>query len=237
MGATIWYLYHSGFALRTEGHFLIFDYWKMDPRGGGLAQGVINPAELADLDVIAFASHAHGDHYSPELLRLGEGIARYRVVLSDDIRPAPGALMVGPGQRLEQPDFVLETLDSTDEGVAFLLEIDGLRIYHAGDLNWWHWEGEPEPYNTGMKEKYQAQIAKLGGRPIDLAFVPVDPRLGEQYLLGIDHLMRTQGVRCVVPMHFGDDVSVVDRLLRDPQSAPYRDRVLALTARGQSATI
>ena len=45
---------------------LIFDYYKDTPRGGKLADGVIDPAEISGRDVVVFASHSHGDHYSPE---------------------------------------------------------------------------------------------------------------------------------------------------------------------------
>lgn len=234
MRAQIWYLYHSGFAVETSKHFLIFDYWKTAPAGGGLDQGVVDPAALVDKDVIVFVSHGHGDHFNSEVLRWKSSLPRVRYVISNDIKEVPGALMVGPNQRLEQPDFTLNTLDSTDLGLAFELEIDGLRIYHAGDLNWWHWEGEPDPYNQGMESKYKQQIALLEETPIDLAFVPVDPRLGDQYSWGIDHLMRSKPVRCAVPMHFGDEPAVVNRLLADPISQPYRDRIMPLTARGQA---
>ena len=61
MKAKVWYLYHSGFAVKTAAHFLIFDYWQQRPRGKGLESGVIDPAALTDDNVIVFASHAHGD--------------------------------------------------------------------------------------------------------------------------------------------------------------------------------
>ena len=54
-------------------------------------------------------------------------------------------------------DFALPTcsilsLKSTDEGAAFAIrETDGTSIYHAGDLNWWHWEGEPLAWNGTWK--------------------------------------------------------------------------------------
>lgn len=38
-----WYLYHSGVAVKTENHLLIFDYYLDAPQGGGLADGVVNP--------------------------------------------------------------------------------------------------------------------------------------------------------------------------------------------------
>jgi len=237
MAATIWYLFHSGFAVRTANHFLIFDYWKSTPKNAGLEAGVIDPAVLSEDDVIVFVSHGHGDHYNREILRWPQKIPKLRLVLSSDIPSRPGAVMMGPGQRKILSDIAVETFTSNDEGVAFLVEVDGLCVYHAGDLNWWHWEGEPEAYNMGMAKSYKEQIDRLNGKSIDIAFVPVDPRLEAQYAWGIDYLMRTADVHNVIPMHFDVDSSVTDRLLRDPVSEKYRDRIKPLTQRGQSIQI
>ena len=237
MKTKIWYLYHSGFAVQTSEHFLLFDYWKPTPRGKGLESGVVDPEALGGNDVIVFVSHSHGDHFNREVFGWGKHIPKLRFVLSDDISAVPGAVMMGPGQVAPQKDFTVTTLASNDEGVAFLVDIDGLCIYHAGDLNWWHWEGEPDNENEEMAGSYKNQIALLRDRRIDLAFVPVDPRLEEQYAWGINYLMETADVRWAVPMHFGNDASVVDRLLRDEASAGYRDRILRLTERGASAEI
>ncbi|MCL2126135.1 MAG: MBL fold metallo-hydrolase, partial [Oscillospiraceae bacterium] len=62
MEVKIRYLYHSGFAVQTPKHFLIFDYWKQRPKGKGLESGVVDPSALSGQDVIVFASHNHGDH-------------------------------------------------------------------------------------------------------------------------------------------------------------------------------
>ena len=237
MKAKIWYLYNSGFAVKTDKHFLVFDYWKQRPKGKGLDSGVIDPETLIDQDVIAFVSHSHGDHFSRSVLDWGKVIPNFRLVLSDDIPKAPGALMIGPGKQLRQDDFKLETLASNDEGVAFVIDIDGLCVYHAGDLNWWHWEGEPDDYNEDMAATYKSQIDLLRGRRIDLAFVPVDPRLGVQYSWGINYLMETVDVRYVVPMHFGNETGIVDLLLRDEVSKGYRERIIGLAKRGASAEI
>ena len=48
----------------------------------------------------------------------------------------------------------IASLKSTDEGVAFVVWAEGHSIYHAGDLNWWHWEGEPFPFNENMVTRY-----------------------------------------------------------------------------------
>jgi len=235
--AKIWYLYHSGFAVQTSDHFLIFDYWKQSPKGKGLDSGVINPAALSGKDVIVFVSHSHGDHFNRNILSWGAYIPKLRYVLSNDIRAVPGSIMIGPGQTRTQQDFTVAALKSNDAGVAFIIEIDGLCIYHAGDLNWWHWVGDTDEENAELAEIYMEQISLLGGRRIDLAFVPVDPRLGGQYAWGINYFMEHVDARCAVPMHFGNNSAVVERLLRDESSEPYRDKILRLTERGATAEI
>ena len=233
----IWYLYHSGFAVKTENHFLIFDYWRDTPKGGNICDGVINTKELWEEDVIVFASHRHSDHYNRVIERWQREIPRCRLILSDDIKKNDDAIMVSPNKDYRQPDFSFKTFLSNDEGVAFLLNIDDKIIFHAGDLNWWHWDGEPDNWNDEMRDSYQSQIDMLKGLSIDLAFIPVDPRLEAEYYYGIDYLMRTADVKKVVPMHFGDKHGVVQRLLKDSISEEYRDRILPLMRRGQKAEI
>ncbi|MCL2122247.1 MAG: MBL fold metallo-hydrolase [Clostridiales bacterium] len=237
MNAKIWYLYHSGFAVETTAHFFVFDYWRKTPVGKGLESGVIDLAALQDKDVVVFASHKHPDHYISDILDWQKDIPKLRLILSDDIPAADHAMRIGANQSLTQPDLRVQTLKSTDEGVAFIVEADGLCIYHAGDLNWWHWEGEPDEENEAMAANYQSQIALLAGKPIDLAFVTLDPRLGKQYAWGFDYLMRNAEVRHAIPMHFGNARSTASRLLQDPVSEGYRDKIIALVHRGDSAEI
>lgn len=236
--ATIWYLFHSGFAVETPRHFLIFDYYIDRPEGEArsLAAGVVEPAEIADRDVIVFVSHRHSDHYNPVIFRWREKIAKIRYVLPPDIRPpqgVPGVLATRAGQRYDAGDFAVRTLLSTDEGVAYAVEIDGLRIFHAGDLNWWHWEGEPDEDNRKMGEDFRREIGRIAGTRFDLGFFPLDPRLENQYAWGFDYFMRQTRTAMAFPMHFGTETGVCARLLADPVSRPYRERVQAIARRGQ----
>ena len=233
----IWYLYQSGFALQTSEHFLIFDYWRDRPKGAGLDDGVIDPVALRNDDVVVFVSHRHGDHYCRKIYGWKNDIPRLRIILSDDIRTNEDVLKVAPGSTLKLPDLNVYTLKSNDEGVAFIVDVDGLRIYHAGDLNWWHWEGEPDDYNEGMATSYKSQIDKLSESKVDVAFLPLDPRLEAQYAWGFDYFMRTVNVSHAVPMHFGNDSSVVARLLDDPVSIGYRDRIKAFTEYGKAVPV
>ena len=127
----------------------------------------------------------------------------------------------------------VRTLRSTDEGVAFLVSVKGITIYHAGDLNWWHWKEESPEYNEKMKEDYQREIGRIEGEHIDLAFVPLDPRLEEAYGWGIDYFMRHTDTERLFPMHLWGGYRTIERFLEDPLSEGYRDRIVRIERRQQ----
>lgn len=234
----IWYLEHSGFAVRTAGHLLVFDYYKDEPRGCGLSKGVIDPQEIAGLDTVVLVSHRHPDHYNPRIFSWRKTVPQIRYVLSSDLHTKEEAYFLKPGQTLALSDLTVRALESTDLGCAFLVKADGCTVFHAGDLNWWHWNGEPEEDNLRMGQRYREQIDLLKGENIDLAFVPVDPRLGEEHSLwGLDYLMKTLEPKKAVPMHFWEDYGIFDRLAADPRTQDYRDRIVPLSHRGQKITL
>ncbi len=236
----ITYLDNSGFALETGERFFVFDYYNNHPAGGrlGLAGGVIDPAEIAGKNVFVFVSHAHYDHYNKVIFQWERQIKNIHYILSDDIPPRHGALIATPGQSYELDGMRIDVLRSTDEGAAFLIDAGGQVIYHAGDLNWWHWEGEDPRWNADMAAAYQKEIHRLKDVAIDIAFVPVDPRLGDNLLLGVDHLMRTADVRLAVPMHYSaNQKAVANAIATAPQTGPYRSRIVPPLRRGQSITV
>lgn len=233
MDTEIRYLFNSGFAVKTERHFFIFDYYLDTPRGCGLKKGVIDPNEIRDLDVVVFVSHVHPDHYNPRIFSWKKTVNKIRYILSDDIKTQENVLRVHRGNTYDLGDLSVRVLDSTDTGVAFLIKADGLCIYHAGDLNLWYWNGEPDGDNLRMERDYKAEIDKLSGEKIDLAFVPVDPRLEGNYLLGLDYFMRTVGTRLAVPMHFGSNTAIFQWLKEDPAAKGYLDRIAFFSQRGE----
>lgn len=237
MQTQITYLDNSGFAVKTKRHFLIFDCWARHPANGkqGLAGGIIVPEELAGKYVTVFVSHAHGDHFNPMIFRWADKIQDIRYVLSDDIPSRAGALMAAPHRSYDLGDMTVETFRSTDEGVAFLTRVDGLSIYHAGDLNWWHWKGEDPWWNEDMARDYKKEIGLLADKQIDIAFIPVDPRLGDSMLLGIEYFMEHVGAKMVVPMHYGSAGAEAAHALRASRVlAPFRGRIVMPLTRGQS---
>lgn len=216
------YLAHSGFAVEIGEKVLIFDYYEGD-------LSFISTKK----QVYFFASHAHYDHFKRRIFQWADKCEHVRYILSDDIQakgPKGQTLKVQARQKLKLDDLKIQTLRSTDQGVAFLVETEGIRLYHAGDLNWWHWEEEGEVYNERMRRNYQHEIRKvLEGRRIDIAFLPLDPRQQEQYSLGLDYYMRHTQTRYVFPMHMWEKHETCERFLKDPVSEDYREKVQRVT--------
>lgn len=228
----IWYLFNSGFALRVENKLLIFDYFYEQPVQDrvGLEGGVISAEDLIGLDVYVFVSHGHHDHYNRIIFSWEQYADRVTYILSDDVKKTPdhNIHLVKPHEMYHFHDLSVKTLLSNDLGVAFYIEVEGLHIFHSGDLNWWHWTGESKEWNLGMEKIFKEEMSALNGLPLDFAFIPVDPRLGKHYLLGLNYFNTIKPEKCTIfPMHFGDQwLGILDQ-----------EYVLQITHRGQSFDI
>lgn len=198
------FLDHSGFLVESDSAALLFDWWK-----GEL------PAIKPGVPLYVFASHVHPDHFDPRIFALDDGGREARFILGHDIKLSSRSLArwgVSPetsekcrnlrgGETLELSGVFVEALPSTDEGEAFLVTVDGRTVFHAGDLNWWHWEGEDKGWNRNMEVNFKKYVEALRGRTIDLAMLPLDPRLGETGFWGPAYFLETAEIRHVLPMH------------------------------------
>ncbi len=210
----ITYIYHSSFLIETSTCYYLFDYFRK---------------QLPNLDpekpIFVFASHFHQDHYNKKVFDLlkQQGMKHIRAVLSKDIskRNYPDAADIGITrvtfhQHYELPGGTeLETLHSTDSGVAFLLTCPEGTIYHAGDLNDWVWKGEPEQENRQMTGSYRHEIQLLAGKTVDVAFLPLDPRQEEYYAEGMRYFLEKVDVKAVYPMHYWGEAEIIDRFLSE----------------------
>ena len=220
------YIHHSSFLVELKQLSLLFDYFQGDVK---LPEG--KPA-------VIFASHRHGDHFSPVIFDFAKERQDVYYVLSDDIweKRTPSGLrerilFAGPGQEFSLPwlsGISVRTFKSTDEGVAFLIRSPEGVIYHAGDLNNWQWEGEPRDWNRNMEVNYRRQLEAMKNEKIDVAFVPLDPRQGKDFYRGMDDFMKMVGAARVFPMHCWDDFTVISRLKAMEESKDYRDRIMEI---------
>ena len=232
------FLAHSGFLVELPSATLLFDWWK-----GEL------PAIRPEVPLLVFASHHHPDHFNRKIFRLAEAGREIRYLLGKDIKPtarqkerwgldeaaAARCVFLGGGQRLEAiPGVTVETLPSTDEGAAFLVSADGLAVFHAGDLNWWHWEGEDRAWNRNMEVNFKKYTEPLRGRKIDLAMLPLDPRLGEAGFWGPAYFLETADIRHFLPMHQWGDFEFSRKFLEE--NPAFTERTVPVERAGQVFT-
>ncbi len=226
----ITYIHHSSFLVELDNISLLFDYFE---------------GELPELDrdkpLAVFASHRHGDHFSKVIFELARQYPNAGYILSDDIwnRQVPEelhsrVLFMGPGEARDAGPLSIKAFQSTDEGVAFLIQAEGKTIYHAGDLNNWVWAGEPEADNRRMSQAYHRQLELMAGIKIDVAFVPLDPRQENDFYLGLDDFMQSVGAEVVFPMHFWGDFQTIQRFKKLPCAAGYKEKIQEITCKGES---
>lgn len=207
------YIHHSCFLVETDSCYYLFDYEK----------GCVPKMDITK-PIFVLSSHGHPDHYNPEIFsRLNEyGMQDIQAILSEDIKmPANvNALQVSPGKEycLCQGQKLI-TLQSTDLGVAFLIEDHEKLIYHAGDLNDWVWKEENASYNEQMTKNYREQITflseKLNHRKIDTAFVVLDPRQEKDYDRGMCYFLECIPVKQVYPMHYWGKPDIIETFLQE----------------------
>lgn len=208
------YLKHSGFMVESKNNIYLFDY----------ISGNIDKAIKSDKKIYVMVSHVHDDHFSKIIFDIATKHNNVTYVLSYDVvkKIKKNAILskmteqlniirVQAHEKYKIDDIVVETLKSTDEGVAFIVSEKDGTIYHAGDLNWWHWEGEPKSWNRNMEVNFKREIDSMKGRKIDIAFVPLDPRQEEAYYMGMDYFIKNVGANEIYPMHFWGEPRIIDR--------------------------
>ena len=137
--AIIWYLGHSGYAVKTKNHFLIFDYMgkRQMPAHPGLANGAINPAEIENETVSVFVSHQHGDHYFRGILDWKNSIQNIQYFFGWKEFDTPGYHCFSDGRETKninnlEVTNIFEQHDDVPES-AFLVKADDVVIFHTGD--------------------------------------------------------------------------------------------------------
>jgi L-ascorbate metabolism protein UlaG (beta-lactamase superfamily) len=221
--AEIWFLDRAGFAVQTQKRLLLFDYYNakpVSPDGKGFSAGVVETSEIKKQPVWMFISHEHDDHFNPEIVRtLAAELPDFRCITTKEVAEelakkqmnVKHLTVVSPHENKRIGDVQVRTLRSTDAGVAFLLTVDGLTLYHAGDHAWWGAEFEAP---------FKSEIDTLKDTKIDLALLTVDRRLTKSDFAGALYIVRTLQPKAVLPMHgigtgaFGEGIAFVEAVER-----------------------
>lgn len=205
--AKIHYLYHDGFIVETKSHILIFDYFNDSSTSGkDLSDGVISENVLkSEKAIYVFVSHNHDDHFNPVIFKWKTVNPKIEYILSSDIEIKDiyhDNMIISEGEIVQHDDIFIKAYGSTDAGISFFVKADEVNIFHAGDLNLWHWKDESDQYNNQMAEDFKSIVNMLKDEEIDIAFFPTDPRLEEYYYLGGEYFIKEISPKLFIPMHF-----------------------------------
>lgn len=244
MDKKITFLDNSGFMVEFPSLILVFDYYR-DP-----AHAVVKALEhKPDVPVVFFVTHNHPDHFNTEIFNLGQSHRRL-YVLSNDI-PTREIHDDMPIDWMSKGDYIeglpggisVRAFGSTDRGVSFLVTTpEGFRIFHAGDLNNWHWQDESTTREVEKAaEAFTVELNRIKEQmpAADVAFFPVDTRLGDNCAAGAVQFLSEIRVADFFPMHFkGSYEKACDfAAYRLPAAVADRTRLTCLHKPGESVVL
>jgi L-ascorbate 6-phosphate lactonase len=216
----LWWLGQAGFVYRAAGVTALLDPF-LAPHEGRRFETMLRPDQATGVDLI-LCSHEHIDHFDAESIpALAAASPDARIVVPTPITSMVTDLGIDPGRVIgAQPDdpieidglrihpvparhgveitdaytFGTELSDGLVRYLGFVLESDGLRLYHAGDTILY----------DGMAEA----LRSIG---VDVALLPINGRDGfreSQGLVGnlTEHeaalLSRDMGADLLIPIHY-----------------------------------
>ena len=212
--ATVTYFHHSGFTVGCADTLMVFDYWR------GERNEINGSLALSENDfkgykqVLFFISHEHPDHYDRVVYDF-KHLNYVRYIIASDMPPEAEGDRMSVGDVRHYGDARITAFASTDLGVSFYVEINGLHIFHAGDLNLWHWREESTLRQITQAENlfYEA-VKPITGKPIDICMFPVDPRMGGMYEAGANHFIMTCKPHIFIPMHWQGRTEIANDFAR-----------------------
>jgi L-ascorbate metabolism protein UlaG (beta-lactamase superfamily) len=203
-GLHIWWLGQSGFLVQIDGEHLLLDPYLSDSLTEAYAGTstphervtgrVIAPEQLSFVDVVT-SSHSHTDHLDPGTLpgvlsggaRLVCAAGSEALALERSGRPPYAALAVGDD--VEVGGYRIEAVPAHHEGapeaVGYVIRNGPFTLYHAGDTR-----------------RVQGIAEAVGPHAIDVAFVPVNGRLGNMDGADAARLAYEAGATIAIPCHY-----------------------------------
>jgi L-ascorbate metabolism protein UlaG (beta-lactamase superfamily) len=232
--AAIWWLGQAGFLVRVGGVSALLDPF-LAPHEGRRFESMLEPSDAADIDVI-LCSHEHIDHFDaksvPGLAEANPGalivvptpivsmvtdlgIDAGRVVGAQPGDPIElGAIRIHPvpaRHGVEITDaytFGTELSDGLVRYLGFVVEADGVRIYHAGD--------------TILYEGMADTLRDIG---VDVALLPINGRDGYREAQGLVGNL-TEHEAAILASEMGADVLIPTHYELFPHNRGYPARVL-----------
>jgi L-ascorbate metabolism protein UlaG (beta-lactamase superfamily) len=171
------WLGHDGFLIKGGGKVIVIDPFQ------------VTECEPADIILV---SHDHYDHCSPDDIKKIQKDTTIIVTEADSAKKLSGQVKVmQPGDKITVSGIPIEAVPAyntnksfhpKDNGwLGFILTVDGVRIYHAGDTD---------------------HIPEMGSFQVDIALLPVS---GTYVMTAEEAVEAAKKIKpkVVIPMHYG----------------------------------
>lgn len=193
----LYFLHHSGFMLELETMILVFDYY-LDP-----LKRLEDRLEKTDKPVYFFVSHVHGDHFNRAIRKFEKRASGYFLHRDCHLALADESLLheMDVGETVNEGPLPVHMYGSTDAGGSYMVEAEGLTIFHAGDLNWWHWAGEGDSENWEARDWFFRELSCIKEKEVDIAMLPVDARQQAAREWGVKAYLSHFSAGLLIPMH------------------------------------
>lgn len=198
--------------LNKEKTILIFDYF--GERSHALDRMLDkNPF----YDVVIFVSQHNSAHYRRSVFELMQNRRKIYIVSNDvPAKEIPSTLNVqgmSAGDSIDLPDSKInvKAYGTSGKGVSFMVTLydnNNYRIFFGGDLNIWH--SKTDLTERGIDEvanKYHHVINRIASEidQINVAFLAVDPRQGDDFAKSVDEFLENIKVDEFFPAHYAED--------------------------------
>ena len=202
------YIYNSGFLIETKSAIILIDYYNGD------FKEIDNLLNESNKRRYILCSHSHSDHYDTKIYDFTNS-KDFFYILSEEIladtvpcdKENVHFLLKGEGYS----DDIIEitAYGSTDVGISFYITVDKCQIFHAGDLNNWHWEEEVNQEEAnGYEKAFLSELEDINANinALDVLFFPIDNRLGKDYFRGAKQFVEKIKPKYFIPMHFREEI-------------------------------
>ena len=241
---TVTYIYHSCCAIEFDDFSIIIDYY-IDSIKDGEETGWVSQHLLQnDKPLYVLCTHSHGDHFNEKILSWDKERENITYLFSKEIVDTltdnsllkdEKIIYLDKFEEYRDDNIMVKAFGSTDAGASFYIEHKKKKLFHAGDLNNWHWNEEvPRDEAFVYENQYICELELLFEqvKKLDVAMFPLDPRLGKDFMRGGEQFVNKIKTKHFMPIHFGDSYKEIQQF--EPIARKAKTKLLKLEHTAQS---
>ena len=237
--ATVCYFYQSSFTVALDKTLMVFSYRQTDRPQLTQDQWLGDKDFKGFNNILVFVPNASAEHLDPVIFDWKQSFPITYIMPQEAAKTAPRAANVRvcrEDDAFSVGQSAVNVYGSTDAGVSFLAQAEGINVFHAGDLNLWHWREENSLREIARSEAlFYEKTNRIPKNKIDICMFPLDPNQGGLYDAGANHFIMALKPKVFFPMHFAARAEIANEYAR--RGLSRKTLVFALTRARETALI